>query len=432
MRDILLLLIIGGLLVCTLKKPQCGVLTWIWISVMNPHREAFGWIQSFPILDIVAGITIVSALIHSKDIKKAAWQPVLTWLLIFYLWCSITSIFSVLDTYEPWLKFTKSLLPCVFILLFMNKRHWMIASILVFVVSIAAFGIKGGLFTVFTGGGSRVYGPPNSSWGDNNGVSIAMLMVVPLLFAIRHSLQTYLSRNSMMVSAILCFVALLGTQSRGGLVGLVGQALFAVYRSNRKMISTLAMLFVLSIGFVFMPANWTERMFTISTDESKLDQSASNRIIQWYYAIDIANVRPLFASGFNSFYYKPYYYKFVAHLDENRAVHSNYFQVLGEQGYIGLLLYLAMWITFLVTSQRHAKIALKHDELIWAGNLLKALQYAFVGYAFNGLTVNMAYLDLPYFLMAFSVLLITHVRQESQIASPAPRSSYTSPSPNLK
>lgn len=413
MRDLFIFGLIAVCLLLALRKPQCGILVWVWVSVMNPHRLAYGWLSSFPILDVVAAVTIFSVIINAKkESARVTWQPVLTWLLIFYVWCCLTTVFSVSfeRAYEPWLKFTKSLLPAIFLMLYMNKRHWIVASIAVFVLSISFFGIKGGLFTLLTGGGNRVYGPPNSSWGDNTSVSIAMLIVIPIMLAGRHLFTGKGYRYGVIASVIISFMALLGTQSRGGFVGLAGQVIYVLYRSNKKILVSLILLIILAIGMIYMPDNWTDRMSTISTDTSELDESASNRIIQWGYAIDIANERPLFGNGFNAFYYQPYYLEFVAHLDRNRAVHSNYFQVLGEQGYIGLVLYLAMWLTFLISSEKYARKALQHDDLKWAGHMLQAMQFGFVGYAFNGLTVNLAYLDLAYFLMAFSVLLVSHIQ----------------------
>lgn len=415
MRDLFLFSGLLVVLLAALRKPQCGILAWLWISVMNPHRLAYGWISSFPLLDIVAAVTVTSCLVNLRNAHKSEWHLPLTFLALFYLWSCLTTIFSV-DmglSVGPWSKFSKTLLICGFMLLYMNKRHWIIASLLVFVVSISHFGIRGGLFTVITGGSYRVYGPANSSWGDNNGVSVAMLMVLPIILALRHLYTSKIVRSGILSVGILSFLSLLGTHSRGGLVGLAGQALFAVYRSNRKTLALVLLCFSMMFALIYMPDNWIQRMSTITTDEERLDDSAYNRIIQWKYAIDIANERPLFGNGFNAFYFKPYYYKHVAHLDENRAVHSNYFQVIGEQGYIGFLIYILMWVSFIVLCQKYAKKAFLYDELRWAGLMLQGIQVGLVGYAFNGLTVNMAYLDLPFFLMTIGLLLNSYVNSES-------------------
>ena len=53
------------------------------------------------------------------------------------------------------------------------------AFVWVLVLSIGFFGVKGGIFTIATGGVHRVYGPPGGSYvSDNNAICIALVMVV--------------------------------------------------------------------------------------------------------------------------------------------------------------------------------------------------------------------------------------------------------------
>ena len=159
-----------------------------------------------------------------------------------------------------------------------------------------------------------------------------------------------------------------------------------------------------------MPEAWHQRMATIVDYEE--DGSANTRLIQWEYAIKISLERPLFGNGFEAFFHKPYYNRYLAGKDKNRAVHSNYFQVLGEQGYIGLVMYLSLGVMCVITCKKYAKQARDREDLKWAAALLDMLQLSFVGYAFNGLTLNMAYLDLYYYLIAIMALLVTYVVTE--------------------
>ena len=159
-----------------------------------------------------------------------------------------------------------------------------------------------------------------------------------------------------------------------------------------------------------MPQSWHDRMGTIINYEE--DGSATNRLIQWKYAIDISLERPFFGNGFDAFFYQPYYHKYVAHKDTNRAVHSVYFQVLGEQGYIGLAMYLSMLAMLVVCSKKYALLSKDRTDLLWASSLIGAIQFSVIGFAANGLTINVAYLDLYFFLLAFEVLLISQIRQE--------------------
>lgn len=411
MRDLFLVAAIVSLLILTLRKPQVGLLTWLWLSIMNPHKLTYGFLYTYPVLDGLAACTLLSCMIHWNKRAPCDFNITLKLLLLFYIWCTLTTLFAVSFSISivDWINFSKTLLFILLFSLFMNKRHWIIASVAIFVLSIGYTGFKGGLFTILTGGAYKVWGPPGTAWGDNNGVSVAMLMAFPILTGLASFFQVKFYRLAI-YSVSLTFVAtILGTQSRGGLVGLLGMSAFALMRSNKKLQSSIIIAIVLVCGFIFMPQSWHNRMASIETYEE--DQSASTRIIQWKYAIDISLERPLFGNGFDAFFYKPYYYKYVAHLDQNRSVHSNYFQVLGEQGYIGLLIYILLLFSVIKTANKYTKLTRDSPNLKWASSTLFFIQLSVIGFSFNGLTVNMAYLDLYYYLIIFNVLIISYINK---------------------
>ena len=69
MRDVLVTLIVFGLLPFVFKKPYIGALMWVWISVMNPHTQGWGFATTFPFAAIIAGVTMIS-LLASKEPKS--------------------------------------------------------------------------------------------------------------------------------------------------------------------------------------------------------------------------------------------------------------------------------------------------------------------------------------------------------------------------
>src|SRR5690606_40090740 len=101
----------------------------------------------------------------------------------------------------------------------------------------------------------------------------------------------------------------------------------------------------------FLPQSYLERMGTITAHEG--DQSASTRVQVWLWTLDYVSEHPL-GGGFdvylgNSFTYetrrvtgeennRTIEYDVVT--DEARAFHSSYFEMLGEQGWPGLFLWL--------------------------------------------------------------------------------------------
>ena len=60
MRDILVTLIVFGALPWVLRSPVNGALMWVWISVMNPHTQGWGFATGFPFALVIAVVTLFS------------------------------------------------------------------------------------------------------------------------------------------------------------------------------------------------------------------------------------------------------------------------------------------------------------------------------------------------------------------------------------
>jgi probable O-glycosylation ligase (exosortase A-associated) len=152
----------------------------------------------------------------------------------------------------------------------------------------------------------------------------------------------------------------------------------------------------------------------------KQDQSALGRINAWGFAINMAAERPLVGGGFRAFT-PELFLKYAPEPTNFHDAHSIYFEVLGEQGYVGLLLYLSMaLIAFRTCGRIRGKVAGRTD-LAWAGELTSMVQVSLVGFAVGGAFLGLAYFDLPYSLMAIIALtnsVVDRVRA-SQPTTPA-------------
>jgi len=66
MRDLLLLVLVGGSLPVCFFHPYFGVLMWLWIAYFNPHRFTFSYMYDFPIAAAVAVPTIAGLFLNRK------------------------------------------------------------------------------------------------------------------------------------------------------------------------------------------------------------------------------------------------------------------------------------------------------------------------------------------------------------------------------
>ncbi|PIV92325.1 MAG: putative O-glycosylation ligase, exosortase A system-associated, partial [Gallionellales bacterium CG17_big_fil_post_rev_8_21_14_2_50_54_146] len=92
MRDSVLALI---LIVGTLKAlthPYIGMLTWTWVSIMNPHRLSWH-LNLYPVAAIVGGATLIGLFI-TRDKRQFFMNVPSFLLLLFTLWECVTYLFS--------------------------------------------------------------------------------------------------------------------------------------------------------------------------------------------------------------------------------------------------------------------------------------------------------------------------------------------------
>lgn len=411
MRDFLVAAIVLGALPLIFRHAWIGVLMWTWLSIMNPHKLAFGFAHNAPFAAMVAVATFV-ALITGKDKINLPRNGAVWVIVLLLLWMSITTVFAIhpdqsLNQLEKIFKI--QLMTLVAMAVLHEKKHIQL-FVWVNAMSIGFYGLKGGLFTLKSGGGERVWGPPGGFIEGNNELGLAMLMVIPLMFYLYLSTEQKWIRRGLLLTILMSAVAVLGTQSRGAFLAIMAMGGMLWLRSPvNKLTSGIAILLVGGLLFAFMPDSWHERMGTIRTYEQ--DGSAMGRINAWETALNIANDRPT-GAGFEA--YTPLVFgiyapnpveKRAADPSQARASHSIYFQVLGEHGWIGLVLFLYLWWLFWRAAANLRKIAKRELEFRWIYNLAGMCQVALVGYAVGGAFLSLAYFDLPYNLLVVIVAM---------------------------
>src|SRR5690348_4518359 len=153
MRDVLVSLIVFGLLPFAFRRPYIGALMWVWISVMNPHTQGWGFASTFPFAAIIAGVTITVLLI-TKEPKNLPLTPVIWIFIIFVLWMNLSTVFALYpdETYVQWNKVMKIMLMSFVVIMLIRTQKQIQLLIWTIVISLGYYGVKGGVFTVIGGG----------------------------------------------------------------------------------------------------------------------------------------------------------------------------------------------------------------------------------------------------------------------------------------
>lgn len=399
MRDLLLGGILFGLICYGLIHPWIGALSWTWISIMNPH--SYSWtLSSMPVAAATA-LSILIGIVVSKDKKEFFITRETAILMIFMLWITITLPmgFLVEASMDMWKRVLKIDFMILVALVVLHTRRQIVALAWVLAGSIGFYGVKGGLFTLATGGSYRVWGPENSFIEGNNEVALALVITIPLIRFLQMRVDHRLLKPLLGIAMILCAAAALGSQSRGALLALGAMGAVMWWRSDSKAVVgvVLAVMGILLIGF--MPDTWMSRMETIG--EYKEDGSAMGRINAWQMAWNLAS-HNFFGGGFD-IYDLQTFGRYAPDPTDVHAAHSIYFQVLGEHGFVGLFIFMLLWMFVWSSAGRMRKQGLKQPETRWVSDLGSMCQVSLAGYAVGGAFLSLAYFDLPYNILILVV-----------------------------
>jgi probable O-glycosylation ligase (exosortase A-associated) len=416
MRDILLTLVIGALLPAILARPRIGAYAWAWVSLMNPHRLAWGFAQTVPFAQIIAITTLLRTLFSTKR-NPLPVNSITVIYVAFLLWMSFTSLFA-LNTpeviVERWVFVMKIHIMMFLTLVLLRDRKQIETLIWVVTLSLAYYGVKGGVFTILTGGEYRVWGPASSTIEGNNELAVALVILIPFIVYLYRTAESRMVRWLLGFSAVMCGASILGSQSRGALLALATMVLFLGLKSRKPILYTLVFLALFAAGVAFMPETWSSRMETMLNYEQ--EASALSRVYIWKMIWALALDRPLVGVGFatNSAEvfarYAPAGFQQFA--GQYWVAHSIYFQALGEHGFPGLALYLLLgWLTWRRAGRLARETAEAPEFRTWVPLLMKSTQVSLLGFAVGGAFLNLLHFDLPYYMVAYVVLVDATVRE---------------------
>jgi len=427
------------------SAPFAMTLGYLWADIFRPAdvASAFAYL---PVGDMLA-ISAVGAYVLMDRREAPRITAVTVLLLLFTLWVTATTTWAVLpvDAGLALIQALKVLLFALFIPYVIRSRIQIEAFILVFIFSMAATFIAYGAKTLVSGGSYGVnLGISNAVYVKNGEIlsGICMMAVALILYVMKHG-RIFPQRNFVKLGYIglivLATATVVGTHARTGLVVLVVFAAVRWFIGRRKIGWVVIYTAAAFTIFTLAPESWTQRMATIlgggestasqevrdrlqSADDfasygADLEVPAAVRLLMWRWTLDYAVQNPL-GGGFDL-------YKVSSVGNERalqrRAYHSSYFQVLGEHGWPGIILFLGLIVFSLRYLLQAKRIAKRRPELAWIGDLSTALITALMSVMAAGAFTDMAFHPPYYYLFALSVCVREYVRRVQQPAAAEPR-----------
>ena len=171
----------------------------------------------------------------------------------------------------------------------------------------------------------------------------------------------------------------------------------------------------------FAPEQWMERMNTIGSAED--DASFMSRVSSWKLNTILALDRPLLGGGYSALenwaVFDIYRYKFhmlddLVYSPEPNiafAAHSIYFETLGDLGFPGFFLFMAILFTGFRNISRILRLARASPSLGWASDLAVLFRLSLVVFMVSGALLSAAYFELLYIMLTQVSVLRRHLEE---------------------
>ncbi len=432
MRDLFFIVFLAAMFGLGLKRPFILVLVYSYIDIVSPQRLSYYLLNSIPISLIAFAAALGAWLVfdNKADCRLSRRQGVMALLLVYCWWTTMHADFPV-QAATKWDWVWKALLFAMFLPLTLRTKLRIEALALTMVLCAGTIIVTAGIKTALGGGG---YGSLNMMVENNSGlyegsiISTVAIAIIPLiLYLAKHGTIFPPDWRVTTFAYAFCFACLLipiGTEARTGLICAAVLAMMMWWQTKRRVLYAGIGAVALLCAIPFLPSSFTDRMNTISTYQG--DESASTRLQVWKWTLDYVARNPV-GGGFDNYLANSFTYNTIQKsgpkdnqrveqvviTDRGRAYHSSYFEMLGEQGFAGLFLWLLLNLGTLAQSERLRRRYkdTPNPAHRWVAPFAQAMVQGHICYLIGCLFVGIAYQPFVFMLIALQIGATTYMRR---------------------
>jgi O-antigen ligase len=394
---------------------------YLIVEYVRP-QQLFGWIYGLPLGQITLGVALLAYLWSGKWFGM---KSIGSWLLLLFTVVIIASSVAAFDSSTSFdaLRVWISWVVIYFLIInVVNTEQRFAFFILLWLLChyyMSQGGAKQFAFRGFQFASWGIQGAPG--WFANSGeFGIAMCMLLPVSWHFYVAAKTHLSKwrkvfmLGMPVTALLCII---GSSSRGAVVGLGAIGVWALLRSKQHVRTLVGVAALAAAAWYILPPEQKARFSEAGTD----DTSVSRRLY-WERGLEMAREHPLLGIGYEN--WLKYY---AAHYADSRLTqvygvqvsHNIFIQCMAELGYTGLMVFVLLIVaTFVINyrTRRAVRAGTDPPDMLIL-QMAYGLDGALVGYLAAGFFVTVLYYPFFWINLALSVALgaIARHRQEGQL-----------------
>lgn len=366
MRNGIILLLSAIFFIIALKSRIAGLYTYWWFAIFRPHDWVWGAISSFRLPLIAFVLLVIPSFLQKKypRINHPLSFLMLLWLVLVFIADQLNGCAGMLSIRTNTVLDLAVLFYVVLLsseLITDKKKIYGLMAVMA--LSIGFHSGKGGLYAIATGADFYGISHLRGLFTGSNGYALGSgLLLFFMIFTFQH-IHFFLTFNTkkkwynnpflIKIFKFFLFFIIFGTyyniialQSRGSfLATTAGLFLWLIFQKNMaRTVITVSLIAIIAVNVIELPEGYTKRIESAFVEEDNLDKSAASRPHFWKVAINIVNDHPL---GIGPGCY-PEFYRFYdtsnGFYGLNRSVHSSHFQILSDSGYLGILIWILLFI----------------------------------------------------------------------------------------
>lgn len=402
-----------------LRKPFFICLTFIAFSQFRLH-EAFPFLVHFHLPSLMAVLTL-GCLVVMVTFKRAtiAWCFELKLFSIFFVIVTIGIVFSTGRelAFDYWLSTFSKIALMVFAIASLARtpadfglamRTFVTCGILVALVALdnqlRGIGLVEGSRVTIGRDIHSVLGDPND---------LALVLLFPMSFALALAATPGLGRHTRIfgvVGAVLIIAAILATQSRGGMLGLLAVGAVFVMRAHKSH-SRWVLTGSAGTAVIVVLVALSNRVSSARAGDAIAlgeDEASTSRLNLWWVALKMAADHPLTGVGLNNFRANNFFYN-TAWDGLARAVHSTWLGVLSEGGILAFGVFVVLVASIARLASKSARTlspevaGAAHIPVSWA--MARALLGGMAGFVVSGTFLTEGFTWPIYILLALTVAI---------------------------
>ena len=379
---VLILVAIGGYY--AVQSPFYALLFYIGNAYFRPEDWVWSNFVSSLNLSLLSGALVVTSSFLSR--QRFVWNGriALVWLFLLHTLFSTLGSEKFSYSWGYWTDFLKTIIIMYLMIVLVTDFAKFRLVLLVMVFALGLEQAKQGWFYLLTSPGWHNENPV-TFLGDNNGVAVGLLMLVPIVGFLGQTAERKWGKAFYLVLLIGCLYRALSTYSRAGLLAATAMGAIWWLRTRHKARALLGVVLVIIVVLPTLPDAYWTRIRTIDTYEEEDDKSALGRLHFWRVAHRMANENPLLGVGYNAYnlHYDHYDFSGGAY-GSQRSVHSSPLGVLAELGYMGAFLFAVIVFAALRSCSRVRKLGFTEAALSDLGKSAVALQASLVAFLVGG------------------------------------------------